>query len=207
MRKLLLLVGAILVSLAGLAGAADFKEGKNYTVYNPPRSTEVRDKIEITEFFWYGCGHCFHLDPALNQWVKKLPKDVSFRRVPALFSDGRWGPGAKIFYTLEAMGLLEKLHGDVFAAIHTERINLFDEKVLFDWMAKKGVDGKKFADTYSSFAIQSKLSRSMQLTQTHGLDGVPAMIVDGRYLVANAEDTLPVVDYLIEQVRKDRAKK
>lgn len=207
MRKLLLLVGAVLVSLAGLAGAVDLKEGKNYTVYNPPRSTDVRDKIEITEFFWYGCGHCFHLEPSLGPWLKKLPKDVSFRRVPALFPDGRWGPGAKIFYTLEAMGLLEKLHGDVFAAIHTERINLFDEKVLFDWIAKKGVDGKKFADTYSSFTIQSKLNRSIQLTQAHGLDGVPALIVDGRYRVANAEDTLPVVDQLIEQARKERAKK
>jgi thiol:disulfide interchange protein DsbA len=212
MRKLLLLVGALLVSFAGLAGAIELKEGKHYNAYNPPRATETQDKIEITEFFWYGCGHCFNLEPLLQKWLKKLPKDVTFRRVPGLFRDGRWAPGAKLYYTLEAMNLLDKLHQEVFEAIHVDRINLADDKVLVDWMGKKGVDTKKFMDTYNSFAIQGKVNRAMQLTQSHGLDGVPALIVDGRYKPASGaagsfEDIFVVVDQLIEMARKERAKK
>ncbi len=215
MRRLTLVVGAILVAVAGLAGAFELKEGQHYTVFNPPKTTDSREKIEITEFFWYGCGHCYNLEPLLQKWLTKLPKDVAFRRVPAVFpgrdgGPGSWAPGAKMYYTMEAMGLLDKLHGDVFDAIHIERVNMQNEKVMLDWLGKKGIDTAKFADIYNSFAIQSKVARSMQLSQAHGLDGVPALIVDGHYkpstgAAGSNEDVLAVVDQLIEKVRKERA--
>jgi thiol:disulfide interchange protein DsbA len=205
----------ILVAAAGLAGAFELTEGQHYTVLNPPKATETREKIEITEFFWYGCGHCYNLEPLLQKWLKKLPKDVVFRRVPAVFpgregGPGAWAPGAKMYYTMEAMGLLEKLHGEAFDAIHIERINLQNEKVMLEWLGKKGVDVAKFADVYNSFAIQSKVARSMQLSQAYGIDGVPALIVDGHYRPSSGaagsnEDVLAVVDQLIEKVRKERA--
>lgn len=218
MRKLTLwLASAILLSLAGLAGAAELKEGQHYTTFNPPRPTESRDKIEVTEFFWYGCAHCFNFEPILGKWLKKLPPDVTFRRVPAVFpgkngGPGNWAPGAKLFYTLEAMGLLEKLHGEVFDAMHIDRLNLQDEKVLFDWMARKGVDRQKFTDTWNAFAIQGKVQRAQQLTLQYNLTGVPATVVEGKYMPASGsagshDEITTILDALIEKVRKERGKK
>jgi thiol:disulfide interchange protein DsbA len=217
MRKLMMLVGVVFLAAAGMAGAVELKEGQNYTVYRPSLGTDSKNRVEVTEFFWYGCGHCFHLEPLLQKWLKKLPKDVSFRRVPAVFpgrdgAPGPWAPAAKLYYTLEAMGVGEKLHGDIFEAIQVDRIRLNDDAVLFDWIAKKGVDARQFAETYNSFTVQSKVRRSMQLSEAHGLDGVPALIVDGRYKAASGaagsyDDSLMVVDQLIELARKDRAGK
>jgi len=217
MRRLALIFGVILFAVAGSAGAFELKEGQHYSVFSPPKATDSRDKIEITEFFWYGCGHCYNLEPVLQKWLKKLPKDVVFRRVPAVFpgrdgGPGSWAPAAKLYYAMEALGLLDKLHGEVFDAIHIERINLQNEKTMLEWMGKKGVDTAKFADVYNSFAVQAKVSRSMQLTQSHELDGVPALIVDGHYkpstgAAGSNEDVLAVVDQLIEKVRKERAAK
>jgi thiol:disulfide interchange protein DsbA len=217
MRKLALVVGLVLAAVTGLAGAVELKEGQQYTVYRPAQPTETKGRVEVTEFFWYGCGHCFNLEPLLQKWLKKLPKDVVFRRVPAVFpgrdgGPGPWAPGAKLYYTLETMGLLDKLHGEIFEAVHVDRQTrlISDDAALFDWIAKKGVDVRKFTDIYNSFAIQSKVRRSMQLSDAHGLDGVPALIVDGRYRPASGaggsyDDTLVVVDQLIDMARKDHA--
>lgn len=218
MRKLLSFIAVVLLAIAGLAGAAELKEGQNFITYNPPRATDVRDRIEVTEFFWYGCSHCFHLEADLQKWLKKLPKDTSFRRVPAVFPDrsgnpGQWASGASLFYALEAMGIGEKLHGDIFNAIHNERNMeiLRDDKSMAAWLGKKGVDTKAFTAAYQSFAVRSKVLRSMQLSEAHGLDGVPAIIVDGRYRAiavgGSNDDYLAIADKLIDKARKDRAKK
>jgi protein dithiol oxidoreductase (disulfide-forming) len=217
MRKLFFVVGVVLATISGFAGAVELKEGVNYTVFRPALATESKNKVEVTEFFWYGCGHCFNLEPMLQKWLKKLPKDVAFRRVPAVFpgrdgAPGPWAPAARLYYTLDTMGVGEKLHGDIFEAIQVDRIRLNEDAVLFDWIAKKGVDARQFAAVYNSFAIQSKVRRAMQLTEAHGLDGVPALIVDGRYKPASGaagsyEDTLVVLDQLIDVARKDRAAK
>jgi thiol:disulfide interchange protein DsbA len=212
MRKTNVIVAALLLAVANLAGAASLKEGENFVTYNPPRATESRDKVEVTEFFWYGCSHCFHLEPELQKWLKTAPRDVSFRRVPAVFPDrsgnpGQWASGAALYYTLESMGIIEKLHEDVFNAIQNQRIDLFSEKGAVDWLGKKGVDTKAFSATYQSFAIRSKVLRAMQVTQAHGLDGVPALVIDGRYRAINGQDVMAVTDALIDRARKDRSKK
>lgn len=215
MSRFKLLLAALCLAVAAAAGAVDLKEGQHYTAFNPPLPTDNRDKIEVTEFFWYGCGHCFNLEPILQKWLPKLPKDVVFRRVPAVFpgkngAPGNWAPAVKLFYALEAMGLQEKLHSEIFDAMHIDRINLQDERQLRDWLGKKGVDTQKFFDAYNSFAIQGKLNRAMQLTVAHKLSGVPALVVDGRYTPASGaagsyDDITTVVDQLIEKARKDRA--
>src|SRR5512134_3287808 len=132
MRKFLWFVAALCFAAANLASAAELTEGKDYAVYKPARSTESRDKIEVTEFFWYGCSHCFHLEPEVQKWLKKLPKDVAFRRVPAVFpgrdgSLGQWASGAALYYTLEAMGIGEKLHREIFDAVHLERADVLSD--------------------------------------------------------------------------------
>jgi thiol:disulfide interchange protein DsbA len=210
MYRRILLLGAILAVVSGIGAAAD-AGSQGYFTYNPPRATESRDRIEVTEFFWYGCGHCYRLDPFIQPWLKKLPKDVVFRRIPAVFpgrdgAPGGWAPGAKLYYAMEALGLLDKLHGEVFDAIHKDRINLSNEKLMLEWLAKKGVDTTKFMEVYNSFAIQAKVSRAMQLSESHGLDGVPALIVDGHYRApGDSEDALVLVDQLIDKARKERA--
>jgi thiol:disulfide interchange protein DsbA len=224
MRKLANLIAIVLLSASSLSSAAELKEGMDFVSYNPPRATEVQDRIEVAEFFWYGCPHCFEIEPALRAWLKQLPRDVVFRRVPAVFPDPRsgnpsqWAIGAAVYYTLEAMGIVEKLHGDLFNAIHGERaVSPVDKDGIVAWLGKKGVDTKTFLATYDSFAVRSKVLRTMQLSATaYNLNSVPTIIVDGHYrpaiLSGPNEDAhafmkryLTVVDGLIDKARKDRS--
>lgn len=216
MSRLAVLLAVVWLSVSGVAGAVELREGQNYTVLSSPGPVEAKDKIEVTEFFWYNCGHCFNLEPIMQKWLKKLPKDVVFRRMPAVFpgKDGKpapWAPMAQLYFTLEAMGLVDKLHGEVFDAIHVDRVNLNDPKVLLDWLAAKGVDRQKFTDTYNSFSMQSKVIRAQQLSQQYGFNGVPSIYVDGRYSpnsgeAGSHEDVTAILDQLIDKVRKERAK-
>jgi protein dithiol oxidoreductase (disulfide-forming) len=142
---------------------------------------------------------------------------VEFRRVPAVFQDS-WVPLTKAFYAIEALGLADKLHLDVFTAIHQQKVRLNDSKVLFDWMAGKGVDRQKFADTYNSFAVQGRAQRSVELTRKYDIPGTPALAIDGKYLTApsltlnpdnsiNYERFFQVVDQVIALARKNRGGK
>jgi len=205
--------------LALAAGAAELKAGEDFRVINPPLAAP-KDRIEVTEFFWYGCPHCFDFEPVLAAWVKKLPANVSFRRVPVVTANNKWVPAAQLYYTLEAMShqgipspagagdinLVEKLHSDVFNAIHVERRRLDDEKALLEWVATKGVDPKKFSEAWSSSAVQSRIQQARELSRDSGLSGVPAVMVQGRYLAltqGNYQDLLATVDRLVERVRTE----
>ncbi len=191
------------------AGAVELKQDRDFRLVNPPLATDMK-KIEVTEFFWYGCPHCFDFEPVLAAWVRKLPADVSFRRVPTIFPNDKWMPGARLYYTLEAMNLLEKLHSEVFRAIHVERQRLDDEKVLLEWVAKKGVDAKRFSETWSSFGVQSRVQQAKEITQAAGLTGVPAVMVHGKYLAltpGNYEELVGNIDQLVARVRAESVKK
>ncbi|CAB1367323.1 thiol:disulfide interchange protein DsbA/DsbL [Denitratisoma oestradiolicum] len=211
MRLMKSLFAVLFLVLATAAGAAELMEGKDYTVLNPPQSTESPGKVEVSEFFWYGCPHCFHFEGALNQWLKTLPKDVSFRRVPGAAKP--WMPGAKLFYALEAMGLEDKLHAQIFSAIHESRdLHPIKEEGFPEWLAKKGVDTKKFSDTYSSFAIQSKVQRAMQLNAGHRIDAVPAIVINGRYRIVDPAEMTPekfmaVANALVAKARAEQGRK
>jgi thiol:disulfide interchange protein DsbA len=213
MRALIRILAAVLVmlgsGLASVAGAADLKEGQDFRVIRPPLMAD-RERIEVVEFFWYGCPHCFDFEPVLADWVKKLPADVVVRRSPAIFPNNKWTPGARIYYTLEAMNLLDKFHSEVFNAIHKERLRLEDEKVLFEWVAKKGIDTKQFTETWSSFGVQSQLQQARRTTLAAGVTGVPSVMVHGRYLAltpGNYGEMLANIESLIAQVRVDAGKK
>jgi protein dithiol oxidoreductase (disulfide-forming) len=205
LRTLLtILVAGIFVALPVLA--AEPVEGKQYTRLQTPQPTEKNGKVEVVEFFWYGCPHCADFEPLLQAWVKKLPADVSFRKVPAVFND-KWAQGARIYYTLEAMNLLDKLHVAVFDAMVKQKINLGDEKILLDWMAKQGVDTRKFADMYKSFSVEGKVRQAVEMTQEYGFGGVPVVIVGGKYMpspeLGSFPDMLRVVDGLIVKNRAE----
>ncbi|MBS1137257.1 MAG: disulfide bond formation protein DsbA [Proteobacteria bacterium] len=201
------------LALLGLGGplVAAVTAGKEYVALAQPLAVETGDKIEVTEFFWYGCPHCFDLEPLIGKWLKTLPKDVEFRRVPAIFRES-WVPGAKTYYALDSLGQLQRLHGEVFDATHVGRANLSEEAGLFDWMASKGIDRKKFVEAYNSFNVQTKVKRAEQLTRQSKIQGVPALIIDGKYMTSGSltgshEAMLAATDELIQKARSERKKK
>jgi thiol:disulfide interchange protein DsbA len=180
----------------------------NYSELNPPQPVESKGKIEVIEFFWYGCIHCYNLEPAIETWLKRLPPDADFRRVPAVFNP-RWGHDAAVFYAFEALGVLDKLHRPFFDAIHRDRLRSDNPQAMAEWLQKQGIDPQKFNDTLKSFGVQSKARRAAQLTAAYKIDGTPAMAVDGRYTVSadqggSREGLLATVSYLVDQARKQK---
>src|SRR5688572_33411784 len=205
----------LLAFLVCYAAAAQPVPGRDYRVMSPPQPVESGKRIEVLEFFWYGCPHCNALQPPLRVWLKQKPADVEFRRVPAVF-DNSWIPLTWAYYALDAMGAVDKLHYDVFAAIHEQKLRLSDQAVLFPLVAKHGVDRQKFIDTYNSFGVKSRGMRSIEMTRTYDIPGTPALTVDGKYLVAPSMILKPnktvdydrffeVVDQVIAMARKERA--
>jgi len=189
---------------------AELQADKDYRVINPPLAVDGKGQIEVTEFFWYGCTHCFDFEPVISVWVKGLPADVSFRREPAIFPNNKWVPGARLYYTLEAMNVLEKHHSDVFAAIHLDRARLDNEKTLQTWIGGRGIDIRKFNEHWNSPAIQARVQGAKEASLKAGVTGVPGVMVQGRYLAishGNYEDLLKVVDQLIDRVRTETRKK
>lgn len=179
-----------------------------WELVNPPQPTENNGKIEVTEFFWYGCPHCYALEPEVVAWLKKLPPDVEFKRVPAPM--GGWLEGAKIYYTLEVMGLLPQYHEKVFDAIHKEQVNLFNARQREQWLSKNGIDPAKYAAAEKSFTVDSRLKRAMQLAQQYKLDGVPRIVVAGKYYTSSEQagggsKVFGVVDQLIDMARKEQS--
>lgn len=201
-----LVLGAMLtVSNQVLAQVA----GKDFVPVSPVQLTDDPGKVEVVEFFSYGCSHCSEFHPLITAWEAKLPADVKFKRIPVTFGRPAWANIAKLYYTLEITGDLAKLDNEVFKAIHNDRANLFDEKNLFDWLGKRGVDMKKFADTFNSFSVASMVKRGDQLAQAYKIQGVPAMGVDGKYLVGDMghSEKLTVTNKLITKARSEKTGK
>jgi thiol:disulfide interchange protein DsbA len=207
-RLLLAALASMLVAAPALAQKKP-EQGFDYNLISPPLPPESNTRVEVIEFFWYGCPHCYAFEPAITPWIKKLPGDVLFHRVPAVFHES-WGPHAKLYYALDALGETERLHKTVFDAIHLDKQQLATEASIADFLEKLGIPRKKFTDAFNSFTVQSKIQRSLQLQAAYKIDGVPAMAVDGRYVTANTmvggshAAVLPVVDYLIAEARKQK---
>ena len=209
MRNLMLACSLLVVTLLPLSAAAALVAGKDYTVLSPEIGTDSGKKIEVAEFFWYRCPHCFHLEPGLNAWLKTAPKDVAIRRIPAVLS-AAWVPLAKTYYAMEALGVVNKYHDQLFNAIHLDGLDVSQESNLFDWAAKVGMNRDAFVDAYQSFGVQSKVMRANQLTRDAQITGVPSFVVDGKYLtsasMAGSEEALfNTLDQLIAKVRQSRA--
>lgn len=196
---------ALAMSLPALAQTA----GKDYTPISPAQPTDDPAKIEVVEFFSYGCPHCSDFHPLVSAWAARQPGDVVFKRVPITFGRAAWANLAKLYYSLEATGDLARLDGEVFKVVHNDRLNLFEEKAIVEWVARKGVDQKKFTEAFNSFGVMSKVKRGDQLAQAYKIQGVPAMAVDGKYLVGDMgfKEKLAVADKLIAKARGEKAGK
>lgn len=182
--------------------AADFVAGKDYTVVQNPGKVEVPGKIEVREFFWYGCGHCYSLEPYMQTWLKTLPKDVSFIRTPAAMNK-TWEQGARGYYVSEALGIRKKAHVVLFEEIHKNNKPIFDQAAQAKFYSRYGVSEQKFNTMFNSFPISAKVAESNKLAQQYQLTGVPAVVVNGKYVVQGDAGKVPqVINFLIEKERK-----
>lgn len=217
-KRSLYLAGLALLITAGVVSAQPAATmGRDYTLIKPAQSTDSGKKIEVLEFFWYGCIHCYHLEAPLKAWLKRKPADVEFRFVPAIYDPASWGPMARAFYALDALGLGGKYHDDIFTAIHKDgfKAMVTDPRVMADWFANKGVDRQKFIDAYNSFAVNARVKRSEDMTRSYDVPGTPALAIDGKYMTGpsmtlNADGSVnydrffQIVDQLIARARKER---
>ncbi len=183
--------------------------GADYLVLDKRAPVEAAaGKIEVVEFFWYKCPHCNAFEPALESWIKRLPPDVALRRVPVGFRDD-FAPLQRLFYALEAMGQLDKLHARVFAAIHVQKKALDTGPQIADWVAEQGLEKAKFMELYNSFSVSTKVTKATQLQNLYRVEGVPALGVAGRFytdgtLSKNMDRALQTVDFLVGEVRAKR---
>ena len=206
MRSLQTFVSALGLLIFSAVAFAAPTAGKDYLEIKPPQPTDTGNKIEIVEVFSYLCPHCNDLEPKISAWVKQLPADTQFRRMPVVFGRASWETLARSYYALEALGDIEKIHPKIFAAIHEDNVILQQRDVLVDWMEKQGVDRKKFGGAYDSFSMGGKIQRSNQRAQSYGITGVPSLVIDGRYMISttqagNYENMLKIADELVKLAR------
>ena len=210
-RAFVIALLATAIALTGSALAQTPAKGTNYIELSPPQPTESSGKIEVIEFFWYGCPHCYALEPLVEPWAKKLPKDVVFKQVPAVFND-QWGVAARVYYALDAINEETRVRSALFDAIHKEGLRITSESAVEEWLGKKGVSVEKYKAAYKSFGVESRVRRASQMTQAYRLDGVPTFAVQGRYVASaslngDRQQLLSVTDYLIGEARKAGARK
>lgn len=199
-----LLLGIGLLAAAP-ARAEDLAEGIDYVTLAAPQPTSDPQKIEVVELFSYACPHCHHFEPMLHEWVAAQPKDVVFVRIPAVFRPS-WEPLARAYYTAEMLGVLDKIHLPLFKAIHEQKQNLESEDALAKFFVAQGVDEKQFRDTYKSFGVAAKINRAKQMQQRYGINGVPTLVINGKYRTSANEagghdGMLSVAGKLIAQER------
>ena len=214
MRNLILSAALVSASLFGMsAQAADVPliAGKAYVELSNPVPVAQPGKIEVVELFWYGCPHCYSFEPVINPWAEKLPADVHFVRIPAMFG-GPWDAHGQMFLTLEAMGVENKVHSAVFNAIQKDRKPLTKPEEMAEFLATQGVDKDKFLATFDSFAIKGQIVKAKELAKKYEVSGVPTMIVDGKYrfdlgTAGSPEQALNVADQLIAKERAAKAAK
>ena len=200
------LVVAAALLMSGTAFAA-VELGRDYKLLNPPQPTSTK-KIEVLEFFFYGCSHCFDLHKPLSMWEKTMSKDVELTYVPTIFRDS-WVPMARTFYALESLGQLHQLHDALYKAWNVDNVDLSDEARILDFVAPRGVDRAKFSAAYNSFSMQSKVVRAKQMIRSYGISGTPTLVVDGKYLITGLQpaNAIRVLDEVIALARKERSAK
>lgn len=207
------LIALVLATLAlAMPARAELAVGRDYVPIVPAQITDHPARIEVIEFFSYGCPHCSEFHPVVSRWAAALPADVIFKRVPVSFARPQWASLARLFYALEATGDLARLDVPVFNALHQGGAKLYDDKSIIAWVKAQGVDEKKFGEAYNAFGVLSQVKRADQLAQAYRIQGVPALAVDGKYLVTGKEikgfpDLLRLTDQVIDKARRERSKK
>lgn len=202
--KGLLITAALLLSSTAIAAA---QLGKDYTLLNPAQPVSGK-KIEVLEFFFYECSHCYHLHPELAAWEKTMPADVELGFVPTIFRDST-EPLARTYFALESIGKISQMDDAIYQAIHVKQVNLYDLNTIAAFVGSNGVDRSKFTAAYNSFTVNSKVIRAKQLIRSYGIDGTPTLVVAGKYKITGLQpaDTIRVLNEVISMARKEHPAK
>lgn len=201
---------AFLMSVAMVFATATLAEDQpGYEIISPAQPVATPGKIEVIEFFWYGCPHCYSFEPTLASWIKSKPANVEFIRIPAVFSE-EWGKFAKAYFAAEALGVVDAIHSDFFDAVQQKKQSLETEDDLAKFFAAHGVKEKDFRDAYNSFVVDTKLRQAPALSAKYGITGVPTMIINGKYrttgtLAGGSQDKM--IDIVNELIKKESAAK
>ena len=200
MKKVIAAV-VLFVGLVASVQAGNYVEGKHYMPISQP--TDTGDKIEVLEFFWYGCPHCFSFEPSLQKWLKTKPDNVEFVRLPAVFRPS-WKVHARTYYALEMMGVIEEAHTKIFSAMHNKRMKLDTLESMSGFLARQKVDKKKFLASYNSFSVETKLRKAIKKLKSYNIRGVPAVAVNGKYFITSEKagsykNMIEILDFLIKK--------
>lgn len=205
--KSLLLSMVLAFWLAPLSAANALEKGRDYVVLPTPQPVETGKKVEVREFFWYGCPHCYALEPMLSNWLKRKPANVEFVRTPGVAPN--WLVHGQAYYTFAALGATEQTHAALFRAIHEKNRPLNNEQALADFAKEQGIDPAKFRETFNSFGVRTNLEKARRLNMAYQVTSVPMIAVDGKYLtsasmVGSDEALIKAVDQLVQQAARER---
>jgi thiol:disulfide interchange protein DsbA len=211
MKRRAAIAGLALLALAGRATAQEVRARQNieYRLI-PVQPVETGERIEVIDFFWYGCPYCNDLQPALEEWLKRKPDDVALRRIPAILRDS-WAPHARIYYTLELLGEIERLHLKVYESYHVEQLHMSKAEVMEQWAAKQGIERQRWLDAYFSPEVDARIARAFQASKRYDVQGTPSLVVDGRYLTSSSMSStvrgvVTVLEDLVRLARQGRSK-
>lgn len=194
--------------VAGASWAAGFEEGAAYEKVVPAQPTAHQDQVEVVEVFWYGCPHCHRFQPYLERWLDEHSEGIDYVRLPAVLRES-WAIHARAYYTAEALGVVDKIHADLFDAIHNDNRRIDTEESLMAFFAERGVDEEAFRRTFHSFAVDSKIRRARLLTRRYGVSGTPAVVVNGKFrtgpVMAGSYDNLTtIMSYLVSEEQRSQ---
>jgi thiol:disulfide interchange protein DsbA len=202
------LIFAGLLSLVSLGVNAQFIEGKDYAVISEAQPIKTGEKIEVREMFWYGCPHCYSLEPHVQRWKSNMPENAEFVAQPAIFSAG-WEFHARAFYTFETLGIVDKVHGAFFDQIHRKKRNANSLSDLQDFLATYDMDPDDVKNAYNSFVVDSQLGNARVNSMKYEIRGVPAVIIDGKYrtsttMAGSEAGMFDIIEFLIEKSASER---
>jgi protein dithiol oxidoreductase (disulfide-forming) len=207
---LLPLLAVALLAVPAQAQEVRSRQNIDYRLI-PPQPVETGERIEVIDFFWYGCPYCNELQPALNAWEKRKPADVVLRRVPAILRDS-WAAHARIYYTLELLGEVGRLHQKVYDSYHLEELSMSRPDVMEQWAVRNGIERRRWLDAYHSPEVDARIARANELSARYEVQGTPSLVVDGRYLTSSSMTpsvigVIPVVEDLVRLARQRRGEK
>lgn len=207
MKKIFIMIGFVIAVIAGPSVAANqqYTEGLDYDLLATEQAMDDPKRIEVVEFFWYGCPHCYQFEPVLNTWAKNIASDVNFYRLPAVFSP-LWETHARAYFVADILDVLADSHAGMFKALHVDRKKLNSPEQLAAFYTQYGINDKRFKRTYQSTSVNVKVERARHVINSYGINGVPALVVAGKYLITTEkgksfDNMLSIADYLIEKER------
>jgi protein dithiol oxidoreductase (disulfide-forming) len=202
MKNLFTALSLLLLSFAVCAGDT-YQEDIDYFPVIPEQAGAEGQRVEVAEFFWFGCGHCFTFEPHLHGWIKDKPEYVDVVLIPAMFERPEVEMHAKTFYALKLLGVEEPLHGKIFEAMHAQKRNLNTQEAMETFLGENGVNVEEYRKAMKSFAVETQAKRAALLAERYDIRGVPSIVVDGKYRISGLESQkmLGVLNHLIEQVR------